>query len=284
MAGTCIFSWTDDWWVGDERVEGWRFGLTREDRSPRPALDVARRWNQRTVRDLDFEWPSISVVICAHNAAATLDECLRHTCALDYPELEVIVVDDGSRDATRRDRRALSRVRLVQIPHSGLAAARNEGFRAATRGSHRLPRRRRLSRRPSGRTTSRSRLDAVRRRRQREARTCRRPTIRLGAQVVARSPGGPVHVLTSDDRAEHVPGCNMAFWKIVLDEVGGFDPVYTAAGDDVDLCWKVLDRGWKIGFHPAAVVWHHRRPGLRTYLRQQHQLRRSRGARRGPPP
>ncbi len=69
VAGTCVFSWTDEWWVGGERVTGWEFGLTREDRSPRPALRVASRWNERTVRDLDFNWPSISVVICAHNAA-----------------------------------------------------------------------------------------------------------------------------------------------------------------------------------------------------------------------
>jgi hypothetical protein len=78
-----------------------------------------------------------------------------------------------------------------------------------------------------------------------------------------------VHVLLTDDRAEHVPGCNMAFWRDVLVDVGGFDPVYTAAGDDVDVCWKVLDAGWEIGFHPAALVWHHRRAGLRPYLRQQ---------------
>jgi hypothetical protein len=42
-----------------------------------------------------------------------------------------------------------------------------------------------------------------------------------------------------------------------------------AAGDDVDLCWRSLDRDWEIAFHPAALVWHHRRPGLRSYLRQQ---------------
>jgi glycosyltransferase involved in cell wall biosynthesis len=268
VAGTCIFSWTDEWHVGEEPVEGWRFGLTRADRSRRTALDVASRWNQRTARDLDFDWPSISVVVCAHNAAATLDECLRHTCALDYPELEVIVVDDGSTDATRGIAMRYPEVRLMQIEHAGLAAARNEGFRAA-----------------SGELVAYLDADAY-------------PTpewpyfLALGldrpdvggvggpnlapaddaidAHVVARSPGGPVHVLTADDRAEHVPGCNMAFWKIVLSEVGGFDPVYTAAGDDVDLCWKVLDRNWKIGFHPAAVVWHHRRPGLRQYLRQQH--------------
>ena len=73
---------------------------------------------------------------------------------------------------------------------------------------------------------------------------------------MARAPGGPVHVLIADERAEHLPGCNMAFRREVLEQLGGFDPVYMAAGDDVDLCWRVLDRGWDIGFHPAALVWH----------------------------
>ena len=61
----------------------------------------------------------------------------------------------------------------------------------------------------------------------------------------------------------------------MLKEVGGFDPAYTSAGDDVDVCWKVLDANWKIGFHPAALVWHHRRSGLREYLRQQRGYGRS---------
>ena len=87
VAGTCIFSWTDEWWVGGAPVEGWHFGLTREDRSPRPALAVAARRNARTIADIEYDWPSISVVICAYNAANTLDECLRHTGALDYPDL-----------------------------------------------------------------------------------------------------------------------------------------------------------------------------------------------------
>jgi hypothetical protein len=67
----------------------------------------------------------------------------------------------------------------------------------------------------------------------------------------------------------------MAFWRMVLTEIGGFDPVYTIAGDDVDACWKVLSRDWKIGFHPAALVWHRRRQGLRHYLRQQREYGRS---------
>jgi hypothetical protein len=61
----------------------------------------------------------------------------------------------------------------------------------------------------------------------------------------------------------------MAFWTDVLINLGGFDPAFERAGDDVDLCWRLLDRGWEIGFHPAAVVWHHRRGNARAYLRQQ---------------
>jgi hypothetical protein len=57
--------------------------------------------------------------------------------------------------------------------------------------------------------------------------------------------------------------------------LGGFDPVFETAGDDVDLCWRLLDRGWEIGFHPSAVVWHHRRASARAYLRQQRNYGRS---------
>jgi len=254
-------------------VSGWHFGLTRGDRSLKPALDIAADWNRRSVRDVEFEWPTMSVVICAYNAEATLDECLRHTCALDYPGLEVLVVDDGSTDATAAIATRHTRATLLSIPHAGLSVARNAGWVAATgelvvyldsdaypspewpwyvalafddpkvggAGGPNVP--------PTGDV--------------------------LGAAQVAQAPGGPVHVLVTDDRAEHVPGCNMAFWREVLQQVGGFDPVYMAAGDDVDLCWKVLDAGWEIGFHPAALVWHHRRAGLRPYLRQQRGYGRS---------
>jgi O-antigen biosynthesis protein len=52
-------------------------------------------------------------------------------------------------------------------------------------------------------------------------------------------------------------------------ELGGFDPVFRRAGDDVDLCWRVTQNGWKIGFCPPAFVWHYRRSTVRDYLRQQ---------------
>lgn len=273
VGGTCLFSWTDDWWVAGESQEAWGFGLTTVHRRPKPALEVARRWNARTVADLDHPWPSMTVAVCAYNAAATLDECLAHTCALDYPNLEILVVDDGSTDETPAIAARHPRARLLRIAHGGLSVARNTAAVAA-----------------SGELVAYLDADAY-------------PSpdwpyyLALGldgprvggvggpnlpplddpatAHRVAVSPGGPAHVMLSDDRAEHVPGCNMAFWRDLVVDVGGFDPIYTSAGDDVDFCWRVLDRDWEIGFHPAAVVWHHPRATTRAYLRQQRGYGRS---------
>jgi GT2 family glycosyltransferase len=89
------------------------------------------------------------------------------------------------------------------------------------------------------------------------------------AQCVANAPGGPTHVLVSDREAEHIPGCNMAFRKTALQSIGGFDAQCRAAGDDVDVCWRLQDAGGKLGFSAAAVVWHHRRDSVRGYWKQQ---------------
>jgi glycosyltransferase involved in cell wall biosynthesis len=266
VAGACIFSWTDEWFVG-RPINDWQFGLTRADRSQRPAHAVARKWNQTRVADLLQEWPSISLVVCAYNARGTLDECLRHATGLDYPGLEVLVVDDGSTDETPDIVERFPTVRLVRTQRAGLGSARNAGY-AAAQGhlvayidSDAYPT-------PEWPYYMALGLDS--------STVCgvggpnvAPPKDPVGAQRVARAPGGPIHVLVSDDRAEHLPGCNMAFWKPVLEEAGGFDPAYTAAGDDVDICWKLLNRGWEIAFHPAALVWHHRRAGVIDYLRQQ---------------
>jgi O-antigen biosynthesis protein len=89
------------------------------------------------------------------------------------------------------------------------------------------------------------------------------------ADCVAHAPGGPVHVLLSDREAEHLPGCNLAIRTSALAAIGGFDPQFRTAGDDVDVCWRLRERGWTLGFHPGAMVWHHRRSSIRAYWKQQ---------------
>jgi glycosyltransferase involved in cell wall biosynthesis len=95
------------------------------------------------------------------------------------------------------------------------------------------------------------------------------PGAGLVATSVSHSPGGPLHILLTDQIAEHIPGCNMAFWKKRLEAIGGFDPQFRVAGDDVDVCWRLQEQGWTIGYSPAAVVWHHRRGSVQTYVKQQ---------------
>jgi len=82
----------------------------------------------------------------------------------------------------------------------------------------------------------------------------------LGRRLRSKFTGRP-HPRAADDReAEHIPGCNMAYRKSALLEIGWLRlNVFRVAGDDVDVCWSLQRRNWKLGFSPAAVVWHHRR-------------------------
>jgi len=265
-AGAFVFSWTDKWHRGGEEVEDWAFGLTGRDRRAKPALAAARAAFAAAPFPESATWPRVSVVVCTFNGSATIRETLDALSHLDYPEYEVIVVDDGSTDATAAIA-AEYPVRLICTENRGLSAARNTGLAAATGevvayidddaypDPHWL------------RYLVRTLLDGGHA--GAGGPNLSPPGGGLIAECVAHAPGAPSHVLLTDAVAEHVPGCNMAFLRERLEAVGGFDPQFRVAGDDVDVCWRVQERGWTLGYSPAAVVWHHRRRTLRAYWRQQ---------------
>ena len=76
----------------------------------------------------------VSVLIPAYNAAAYIEQTLDSVLAQTWPNLEVIVVDDGSRDDTYAlaQRYAGPQVRVVSQPNAGASAARNHAFTLAT--------------------------------------------------------------------------------------------------------------------------------------------------------
>ncbi|HIE11110.1 MAG TPA: glycosyltransferase, partial [Kiritimatiellae bacterium] len=77
----------------------------------------------------------VSVVIPCFQAAEYVGEAIRSALAQTHPSVEVIVVDDGSTDGTAEVvRRFGKRVKLLQEPHRGAAAARNRGWRMARGG------------------------------------------------------------------------------------------------------------------------------------------------------
>lgn len=77
----------------------------------------------------------VSIVIPAHNAESTLTETIDSALAQTHTEIEIIVIDDGSQDATAEivyDHAARDgRVRLIRQANAGVAAARNAGIQAA---------------------------------------------------------------------------------------------------------------------------------------------------------
>ena len=75
----------------------------------------------------------VSVIIPVYNGAATIAEAIDSALAQTYPGLEVIVVNDGSTDATAEVlRRYEGRVKVIDRPNGGIAAARNTGVEAAS--------------------------------------------------------------------------------------------------------------------------------------------------------
>lgn len=77
----------------------------------------------------------VSVIMPAFNAARYITAAIDSIRAQDVAEIEIIVIDDGSRDETRalveRATAADPRVRLVAVEHAGVSAARNRGLEAA---------------------------------------------------------------------------------------------------------------------------------------------------------
>jgi GT2 family glycosyltransferase len=265
-AGVFVFSWTDEWHRGGHEVLDWDFGMVDRQRRPKHSLAAIRDTFAAAPLPLSDAPPRISVVVCTHNGARTLPECLARLKSLEYPDYEVIVVDDGSTDGSGEIARRHG-VEVLETGHRGLSAARNAGIeraggeivafldddaypdqdwlhylaRAFVDGPHagiggpNLP----------------------------------PPEDRRVAECVAAAPGAPIHVLISDREAEHVPGCNMAFRRAALEAAGGFDERFRTAGDDVDLCWRLQDAGETLGFSAGAVVTHRRRDTVRRYLKQQ---------------
>jgi len=265
-AGVVVFSWTDEWHRGGAEVEDWAFGITDRRRQPRPALNVVQKAFAETPFPSDNEWPRISVIVCSHNGSRTIRKTLDGIGRLEYPNFEVVVVDDGSTDATAAIAASYN-CRLISTENSGLSSSRNTGLRAATgeivayldddavpdpNWLHYLA--------AAFRRTNHAAIGGP---------NIAPPQQNIVADCVDKAPGCATHVLLTDEVAEHIPGCNMAVRKNCLEAVGGFDAVFRSAGDDVDLCWRLQQKGWTLGFCPGAMVWHHRRHTVLGYLKQQ---------------
>jgi len=228
--------------------------------------------------------PAISVVICTRDRPRHLQAALTSVLALDYPDFEVVVIDNGPASGLTRaviDSVVDRRVRLVDAPVQGLARARNIGLLAARHpivaftdddvvvdrwwlhgiadGFAAAPHVACVCGMvASGELASVS--QAYFDRRVQWARNCR-------AMVYSLDVRRPQEPLFPFQVGHFGTGANFAVRRDVVIGVDGFDERLgigspTGGGEDIDIFVRVLLAGSKLVYEPAALVWHRHRSDL----------------------
>jgi glycosyltransferase involved in cell wall biosynthesis len=213
----------------------------------------------------------VSVVLCSHNGASTIGEQLAALARQDYSgEWELVVVDDGSTDATVEIAESWrDRLPLRIVPTSepgrpiGLAGARNVGGEAAHGDlilfcddddvAHEgwvsaLAEAARESAALGGHNEEESLND---------------PVVRDW-----RFPNTPGRLPIAFGTTPIPVGNNCGVWRSAFLEVGGFDPVWTRAGDDFDFFLRLRQAGYEVRYVPDAVMHIRHRANLGALRRQ----------------
>lgn len=227
---------------------------------------------------VDHFTPYVSVIFPTRNRKAFLEEALRSLTELTYPKghYEVIVVDDGSTDGTADVVQTIKTekpgmIRFCQQRQQGITVARNTGISYA-RGDV-------LVFTDDDCTFSKDWLQRL---------LAHFDAADVGAvggpdQAPADSPflarcvdytvtsflgTGGVRRKEGRSLAKYYPrGCNMAVPRAVIEKVGGFDESL-AAGEEIELGYRIRAAGYRLKYAAEACVWHKRRQTLRAFLEQ----------------
>ena len=235
------------------------------------AVLASRAWTSRQNAAFPAE---ISVVVCTRNRPDNLKRCLAALATQEGASYEVIVVDNAPVDSLTRDVAESSGVRYVIEPRPGLDWARNRGLAAARydlvafTDDDARPHPRWLRELCAGFVADE--VGAV-------TGFVAAAEIETSAQALFEDVYGgmgkgfgievysrrrlPMHYRPH----EYGVGCNMAFRKATLEQLGGFDPALdtgtpTGGGGDLDAFQRIIEAGQAIVYRPDAVVRHtHRR-------------------------
>jgi glycosyltransferase involved in cell wall biosynthesis len=210
----------------------------------------------------------VSVVIPAYNDERTISEAVAHSLSQTKGNLqvEVIVVDDGCTDNTAAVAESAGAI-VIRQQNAGPAAARNRGWQSATArficftDSDCIPTAGWLENLLDGFTDSH--IGAV-----------------AGSYDIA-NPGSWLARWVYQEimeRHKRMPpfvrafgSYNVAIPRHVLQATGGFNPLYRrASGEDNDLSYRIIKKGYRIAFRPQAKVAHYHPERLWPYLMQQY--------------
>ncbi len=212
--------------------------------------------------------PSVSVVVPAYNAQQTLAHTIQSLLAQDYAgDVQVIIVDDGSTDSTRKIIQSFFGVVCIGQSNAGPAAARNRGaadskgdiilFTDSDCAAHKDW----VSEIVDG--FSIEKVGAV----------CGSYGIANPHKILAKGIHEEIlyrHRTLMKSFPRAFGSYNVGIRREVFFEVGGFNEAYRrASGEDNDLSYKILKSGRRIYFNKAALVDHHHTVSLKKYLKEQ---------------
>lgn len=243
-------------------------------------IEALKRGPAATASALDVSLPLVTLVVPAYNEGVVIEAALRSLLELDYPNYEILVIDDGSTDDTYEKALNVANesrdvfVRVITKRNGGKAEALNTGMSYA-RGEFILN------------------MDGDSKLSKNVIRSCVRhfDDPRVGAVA------GNVKVINRENvwskiqALEYVEGLAMArkaqsfmravniipgplgmFRKSVLQEVHGYD--HDTFAEDCDLTLKLLVRGWHIAYEPDAVAWVETPSKLLDLLKQRYRWTR----------
>jgi glycosyltransferase involved in cell wall biosynthesis len=208
----------------------------------------------------------VSIVIPVYNASAHIGDVIDACRGIDYPDLEIVAVDDGSSDGSA-DIAASHGAKVIRQENGGPAKARNSGWRAAGgeicffTDSDCFPKSDAIKRlakhfeeRPvaaAGGTYDIANPEKI------------LPRL-IHAEIAAR------HASMPKD-ADFLGSFNLAVRRETLEEIGGFNEEYkTASAEDNDLSYRIRKSGKKMVFDISAAVAHRHEESLTRYLKQQY--------------
>ena len=214
----------------------------------------------------------VSVIIPAYNAEKTISNCLdsimKQDCTEEY---EVIVVDDGSTDSTPNIVSEYKNVRLIRQKNSGPASARNEGASRAKgdiilyTDSDCFTEYNWISEmlKPFNENHEVAGVKGAYKTNQRE----------ITARFVQLEYEDKYRYMLKDKYIDFMDTYSAGFKKKVFIEMKGYDTEFpVACAEDVELSYRLSNRGFKMVFNPDAIVYHTHPNKLIDYLKKKYKF------------
>ncbi len=212
--------------------------------------------------------PNISIIIPSYNSEKTILKTLKavkkQEGLLEPPE--IIVVDDGSKDNTVNILKKIVGIKVITQKNAGPAKARNSGAKVAEgeilvfTDSDTVPHKDWIN----NLTDPFSNPDVA---------------ATTGTYSIENKENKLANIIQAEIEDKHNNyseyiafggSYNLAIKKKLFFEIGGFNEVYkNASGEDVDICYKILNKGHKIRFVKNAIVGHFHPSNLVKYLKTQ---------------